>query len=333
MTLLLPFKNITRKIVALSLLLFAFAAQAQDHPSKSGAVKLDKNINIISFDQITVYQYANRGGASGKISYLAGKFSVPFSPAKSVCVEVASGKIAYLKFSQDLPYERAFSGIENNVDLTYLCGVRFDDLTAFAVHFNGISTNIHNNDCRKVFGKITIKVVETSPQNVNCYFKANTGTATKGQDVLTFMPFNKSSANAPDDYNNAIFNNNPVPVLSSTVTLKSGGEDYSGFQVGKAALRDGRIRIYATIYISTAHKANDVSNDYGSNVHMSSPVVEVIPINLLYADGKLVNAETPRFICGPYEVSGRPDSPNMRYATEYSEIRKTFRAHFTLSNL
>jgi hypothetical protein len=287
-------------------------------------------LSIIS--DITVYEQPGYRGRSGNFMMRGGRLESPF-PVSNISFTVPVGKIVYIKKCDGFPSENAYTASQTAINLTGICGIRSDVLTTIAVQFNGISTIIHNNDCKRVFGNIKIKIIETSPdRDAAMSDMILSPTPYMGENSFTFLPFDNENANTSPryryGYDNYVRNEtglrpSTVPIVSSSTVGNAAGI----FKAGRNALRDGRVRIVVTTNLGSAHKTCDLCTDFSSNIRMRAPVTEVLPIN--HSDGRIINATHNKLILGPYEASGLPE-----HTIEASGgIGKNFKVYLTLVGL
>jgi len=289
-------------------------------------------INGVSVTDFQVDEFPSFTGRRENPRLKDGKLVASF-PLKNVSIAIPQGRIVYLKYcNTEFPYEMAYSESQAKINLEGVCGVRIDESTTIKVNFNGISTAIHDNDCKKVFGKITIQVQEVSPteSDVITNFKCNTGTAFKGNNPFTFQPMNINKADSRKNISNYVFHDNPVPNLYNNIISSSTmGEDQAGFVVGKNALQQGRVKMIVINTIAGAHKSCPTCDGYSSNIHMAAPVTEIIPLELNYPYHRL---RTPQLgnaiVLGPYNAFGTPDGASI---TAQGGFSQNFRVHILLN--
>jgi hypothetical protein len=188
----------------------------------------------------------------------AGKIVAPFN-LSDVSFVVAPGKIVYIKYCEnDLPYEVAYYASVSRINLTNICGIRSDDRHIFSITFNGISTEIHNNDCRRIFGNVIFKIFELAPdRTTESAVLCRTTPEFIGADRFTFRPFNHPNSETVPPYNNYVHNRraNQIPTIRTIMTNSRSGRQATGvFWVGSSAIREGRVKIIATSNLATAHK-------------------------------------------------------------------------------
>lgn len=283
---------------------------------------------------IKIFEHPGMTGASGFFKMVNGKLTAPF-PINNISFVVPEGKIAYLKMcTGDFPTEIPYTGRVSTANLTGICGIRSDDATSISIFFNGISTVIHNNDCKRVFGDINFRVseepVEAGAQMVE--MPGHTGTIFQGANNLIFHAFHNQNANtSPPLSTTYVYNASPaVPTITTTVMARDGGEDVGIFVVGATALREGRVKILVMTNLGSAHKSCDLCDDFSSNVKMKSQVNEYIPINKVYGggDGKIVDAGHTHVVMGPYHAHGNRDGSAIT-ASAGTDI--DFQVHFTVT--
>jgi hypothetical protein len=119
-------------------------------------------------------------------------------------------------------------------------------------------------------------------------------------DAITFLAYTNTNANTTPRLPTYVFNADPVPTLTALVSRGL-------FDVGRNALREGRVNIVITSDLGSAHKTCDLCDDFSSNVKMIRPVTENIPVNKTYAGGRILNAANNRLVVGPYQAHGSRD--------------------------
>ncbi len=320
------------------MLLIATISMAQKLNTKiKDVIRTNPNVVVtaitgVSVTDIQVDEFPAFTGRRENPRLKDGKLIASF-PLKNVSMTVPAGRIVYLKYCNvEFPYEMAYSESQAKINLEGVCGVRSDEATVFSVYFNGISTAIHDNDCKKVFGKITIQVQENSPTeaDVMTNFKCNTGTAFRGDNPYTFQPMKINKADSRKNISNYVFNDQPVPSLGSNViSSTTTGEDMATFVVGKNSVLQGRVKMIVTSNIAGAHKSCPTCDGYSSNIHMARPVIETIPLEFNYPFHGL---RTPQLgnaiILGPYGAFGSPDGASI---TAQGGFSQSFRVHILLN--
>jgi hypothetical protein len=287
-------------------------------------------LSIIS--DITVYEQPGYRGRSGNFMMRGGRLESPF-PVSNISFTVPVGKIVYIKKCDGFPSENAYTASQTAINLTGICGIRSDVLTTLAVQFNGISTIIHNNDCKRVFGDIKIEVIENSPDRDSVMsHMILSPTPYMGENMFTFLPFTNANANTTPTYINYV--RNEIGLRPSTLgvvgnSISNVGNAVGIFKAGRNALRDGRVRIVVISNLGSAHKTCDLCDDFSSNVRMTAAVRNVFPINRTYADKRIIDATHNRLVLGPYEASGLAEHG----IAASNGIHINFRVHLSLVGL
>jgi hypothetical protein len=289
-----------------------------------------------TYNDIQIFPRPNYDGTPGNFTNtpLTGGFRAPF-PVTNSSFRVPSGRIVYLRYCDlEFPYERAYTEDQININLTNVCGIRSDDHTSFSLHFDGISTTIHNDDCRTVFGKVEIKVVELSPGGDMAYMPLVVPQTIYRPNPITFMPMNMRNAGSLRALSNFVFNDSPVPDLSGNIVrgLNNQVGIWSSFQVGQTALREGRVKIIVMSNIAGAHKTCHTCAGYSSNVHMERQVTEEISINVPDAS-RNINASRNSVVLGPYRAVGNRDGFSFEASGTAWEIEKNYRVHLHVQGL
>ncbi len=297
---------------------------------------------VVSHDVI-FFEKPNYTGASAKlVKKQNGTFYLPF-PLQHVSFRVPEGKIVYIKkCSDEFPDEKSYVYSQKDVNLGGICGVRIDERQAISVVFNGISTEIHNNDCKRFAGSIKVQVVESSPDaglstRMPCSFRYDTRVTIHSyrHTLWDWDPSQLTNSRYDPHYNNTntIFNNNPVPELFDTAQnfFKRTNRQYTiTFFVGKSALREQRTSLILTSDLTSSHKTCDLCDDFSSGVKMAQPVTEGFPLNKPYGDGKIIDKDHPRVVAGPYMARGSRDGQAI---TAHAGTVKNFRVHVTVNGL
>ena len=330
----------------LSFLLTAFYVHAQKPDTTKKMVLVNKlqqaNTNIAMAPDILFFEKPNYTGASAGIVKTAnGTFQLPFS-LQHVSFKVPDGKIVYIKKCFEFGSEKAYFRSQPDISLEGICGIRTDETATIAITFNGISSEIHNNDCMRFSGTVKVKVMETAPDNATAdAMMMYSQTVSDGRTVSTqgeatiFDWGNGRRASLYDVRQNTgtIYNNNPVPELVTQAHNFFGFTEKSykvTYTVGKSALRDGRLRIIVAADLISAHKTCDLCDDFSSSIKMAAPGYSVIPLKKIYDGGKILDAAHPYFIAGPFTAKGSRDGTAI---TATAGTTKNFRVHFAVLGL
>ncbi len=327
---------------------------AQNADTISRVIKnLKKDLQIsastIVVPGVDVYEKPNYQGRKAPFTKNAeGKFEFPF-PVTRVSIKIPDNLILYIKTCFEFSAEGAYIRDIPSISLADICGVRTDEQVKIEVAVGGISTEIHNNDCKRIKGTVEARVYESGlpGEFVEAISMPLVGTNTfSGRSAATpftqiiYHPQGYPTSDRTYDVNQfyagAVFNNNPMPIiLRKAPAVKPEYEIKGHFVVGKTALRDGRVRVMLKTDLVSEHKSCDLCTDYNSDVRMQAPVTETIPINKTYGDRKIINAAHPAFILGPYQaVPYKYDNDLRRVARDpNTTLVKNLRVHLIVIGL
>ncbi len=296
--------------------------------------KITGEIGARVFD-VTVFESPNFQGRSGYFKWVNNKLIAPF-PTEHISFKIPDGKIVYIKTSsQEFSSEKVFTKSQADVSLGDVTGIRSDNKTGVLVEFDGISTSIHNNDCKKVFGNITVQVVEVSPtrDSIRSSMPLGPVPGVTGRQVIRnssdFIPFKFADANSIPEpyYRNYIYDNKTEPVFAYNQGRNGGilppATGY--FIAGENALREGRVKIIVSSDLGSAHKSCDLCVDFSSNIRMKTRVTESVPLNIFYPGTNDVDTTGKKLVFGPYQASGSKDGNGV---TATAVTTKQFRAYF-----
>ncbi len=300
------------------------------------------NKNIAVAPYIMIFEKPNYTGDSAAVIKKAdGTYQLPF-PLQHVSFKVPRGKIVYIKRCFEFGSEKAYFRSQPDINLADICGIRTDETTNIFVSFNGISSEIHNNDCMRFSGSVKVEILETAPDNSTTdaamlYSKPiGNGRNISSQGEALIFDWGKERLTSSYDVrlnNGTIYNNNPVPEIKNLAHNFYGLAEASykvTYTVGKSALRDGRLRISVNANLISAHKTCDLCDDFSSNIKMGTPGFAFFPLQKTYDGGKILNAEHPYFIAGPFTAKGSRDGQAI---TATAGTVKNFRVHFAVEGL
>jgi hypothetical protein len=282
-------------------------------------------------NDIELFEYPKFKGRTGRLRWENGKLVAPFKTA-NISFRVPAGRIVYIrKCISDFPDEEAFTGAVDFANLSAICGIRSDVAVTIPIQFNGVATIIHNNDCRRVFGDIRVKVYESAPDGAAQAMMRCNAIPVFRADAFTFLALSHPNSTARSRYGRLVHDANPaVPVIPTVVNSVTGGEAVGNFVVGASGLRDGRVGIIITTSLGSAHKTCDLCDDFSSNVRMTAPVTKTYPINRAGSDGRILNAANNRIQSGPLRAQGSRDGFAI---TASGGIFLDFHTQFTVNGL
>ena len=288
--------------------------------------------------EIEVFESPDYMGRSGYFKIVNGKLVAPFLTAHN-SFKVPRDKIVYIKTSsQEFSDEAVYVRSQRDISLSSVTGIRSDNKSGVYVEFEGISTAIHNNDCKKVFGDIIVQVIETAPgaDGINVLMPLGPIPDVPGRQAIRnskeFKAFSFANAGSipASYYRPYIYNNNTEPVFR----YKDPGERYglpapdeAFFVAGANALREGRVKIVVTSKLGSAHKTCDLCDDFSSHIEMKTRKTDGVTLNIFNAGTTTVNTTGTKLVFGPYQASGSRDGTAI---TATAGTTKEFRAYFKL---
>lgn len=333
-------------------------AQGKNRKKKNSAAIINNERKEVSVMQtaardtvfeIKLYSEPNYRGRTGYFIKVGNRIEVPFSLANA-SARVSRGKIAYIRSFNEFPYELIFISSRPQVQLSEVTGVRWDDLTAVEIEFDGISTTVHDEDCKRLYGQIKVKVMETSPGaspvTVNMPRSARGVIPPAPAQNVSFLQdfyllFNKTYAEF--DFRNPfyaesyyVFDGPPGNLvdyprkhynqgLHNTFEVHAPGHVY--FYVGKNALWEGRVKLLVETNLSSAHKSCGTCDDFTSSIAMLQPAHEMVQLNRFRPGTTVVATEWKKISFGPYPATGIREGTAL---TATSRINKNFSTYFKL---
>lgn len=296
-------------------------------------------------DWVEIYPQTNFRGRVARYAENIPNYSYPFSFSnrRGTSLKVAPGYIAYITFNEENPQEGIFIGNHPNFgssNLYDIKSIRVVMATTAYINFCGFSTQIHNNDCKRIFGSVKIRFLERMPSGalIPCPMTGmrggGTGTASgiytpaamfrKVNDYpdrtsITFANMMLGGRNIPqpDTYINN-YDGTTVPSIPNIMVLPEGSAAGYAYTVSQQALSENRIVVEFESDLGVQHKSNDLATDYSSNVRMLEPVKTTLDF---------LNLGTS-FTVGDFELKGNPNNNyGMASGVKYSIIKK-LRIHF-----
>jgi len=284
----------------LLLLNTAFAQEKILTPSKkvrSDASRIKEILPTTSRrDWIEIYPNANFQGQPARYAQNISNYSYPVSFNKrSTSIKIAPGYIAYIRFNEDNASEGIYIGDHATFGSTHpldIKSIRIVAGTNAYVNFSGISTEIHNNDCKRVFGSVKARMYERLPSGelVPCPLIERNGIP---------FPIDNSSRNPLYDTITLFSRPNSFPghsiyggtsqnyvfqtlgvrrrvEIRETYRLENGRAAGYAYLVNPQALRENRIVVDLISDLGSHHKSNDLALDYSSNIKLQRPEVSRI---------------------------------------------------------
>lgn len=247
-------------------------------------------------DWIEIYPNANFQGRPAKYAQNIPNFSYPASFNKrSISLKIRPGYLAYITFDEASATEGIFIGDHPNFGSTHPLNIKsirvVTGINAY-VNFSGISTEIHNNDCKRVFGSVKARMYERLPSGelIPCPLIERNGIR---------IPLDNSSRNPLYDTITLFSRPNSFPghsiyggtsqnyvfqslgvrgrlELRETYRLENGRAAGFAYLVNHAALLENRIVLHLISDLGSHHKSSDLALDYSSNIKFQRPEVSHI---------------------------------------------------------
>lgn len=276
---------------------------------------------------VEIYDQPNFQG--NKKTYYPATASPEFTNSTRTSIKVAPGYVAIVKSCAEFnPEVTVYGQIPNSnaKGIYQICGVEVQKAKSISVGFNGISSNVHNNDCTKFYGNVTLRVQEKKASDGEMIPGAhiNRGhiAAYNGYSALVFS----NPPRTVSRLTNYVFNNSPVPViLDPVISPLSRGRQWEQFIVSEKAFNEGRIFILVDTDLGSAHKQSDLATDFTWNEKMNGARSVVINLNDIptYANAALGR----QLVVGPYlTTAGAPEGANIFATGEVG--RHNIRVHF-----
>ncbi len=299
----------------------------------------------ISDCDVKVFERSNYQGRSGSFRWLAGRLVPPFQ-VSNASFKIPDGKIVYIRTTFEFSSEAVYTESQPRIDLQNITGIRCDDKASIEVGFYGIQTAIHNNDCRRFYGKVQVMLTEVSPdsEQVQSFMPFGSVSGSPGGPVATVNPnmftaFNYQHARSlpPEYYRQFIHDLDPYrpndPEFTISDRIRRGTQPAASstvFVVGKKAVRDRRLKLLVTSDLGSAHKTCDLCDDFSSFIKMRDPVStskDVGRYRKITRSGQAPRWEERVFAFGPYQASGSRDR---RALTATGGTFKEFRVYLKL---
>jgi ribosomal protein S19 len=238
-------------------------------------------------DWVSVYEQPGFAGREAKYAQSLTPFIYPFTNKRNISLKVAPDYIAYIKFNSEFQEEFLFTGDYPNFGTTYtndILSIRVVPADVAYINLSGISFAIHNNDCRKVWGDIKIKVFERLPSGemLLCPIRSENGSNRVNTHATTSIIYQNTSVDGFSPFynlSNYLFNNariRNVPVIRTWVT-SSAPSIGCQFLGNSTAFREGRIFIEVdATNLRLGHKSGDLASDYSDNITIKANSKELI---------------------------------------------------------
>ena len=277
-------------------------------------------------DYIAFYEQNGFSGREARYAQNVPNFVMPFADPKYVSMKVSPGHIAYITFNDEFGSPVIFWGDNANfyqrLGNMKIISIKVVPAGEVVLGFGGISTNIENNDCKRFFGVLKVKVLEKLANNefIYCPVKIINKRIQNPEEPLNKEAtiFNVPNLSSRNPLQNYVFSNNPVPEITTPVRFSATANIGDLFLVNYNAVLENRIYVEFEIDLHSAHKSGDTASDFSSNVKMNKKEY----IRLPYAElGTFFNI-------GPFRAEGSPDNTVLASGGIY----KDFLVHFIKQN-
>ena len=277
-------------------------------------------------DWIAFYERNGFTGSVAKYAQEVNNFVMPFANPQYISMKVAPDYLAYITFDDEFNSTLIFWGENPNfyqkLGTKKILSIKIVQAGYANIGFGGISTTIENNDCKRFFGSIKMRMVEKTADNqyIYCPIKISDRTLQNPENPTNTVAtiFNVPTLNSQNTLQNYVFSNNPVPEITTAIQKTATQKIGDVFLVNSYALTENRIFVEFEIDLASAHKSGDFSSDFSSNVKMARKEIIRLPYTEL----------ATFFSIGPFRAIGSPDNTTLASGG----IFKDFRVHFIKQN-
>jgi len=231
---------------------------------------------ISNANWVEIYELPNYTGRKQVFTANAENLGLPYTP-NVVSLKIKPGYKAYLKLGcQEFPFELAYDVNTPNINAGgAICGIRIAKIKRVQINYMGILTQIHNNDCKKMYGTITYSLYELNAANVKINVRTN----------IAASPWNVSvfqKRKAVDEVAGAVFNiadyyvadrDYITGVLSDPRRYKpllggAGSIQNNFFNVDDEAFQNKKVFMEVKVKIGSAHKSCDLCSGFTWDAEM-----------------------------------------------------------------
>jgi hypothetical protein len=267
--------------------------------------------------QATIYEFPNYTGRSVTTDIYSGmiRTSLPF-PSNDISIRIPNGYQMLVKTNCDprheFPAQLWYHTSKPSLRLPGgLCEAKLYKKALFHVALEGIVTNVHNNDCKKVYGNITYSASGTYyPNGTGIHY---TGAAYlppfaapsqdgKSSPPLRLMDFTKDRTNRTSLFVYNYLPNTRFDWSGYSPKVSMSTPSYSrpfSFFVGDP---DNAVTFNFGVNLASAHKGCDLCTDFTWNSKMAT--TEYKSVTASFTNGE----STKNLYVGPFKTSdGRHD--------------------------
>lgn len=213
---------------------------------------------------------------------------LPF-PLSNISVKLSSDEvIAYL--SGNCGSNKGYITVSRNARMLNIpntvCGLRIGKKNAVRMRFNGILSEIHNNDCKRMYGKVQIRMVEKDASgNTLSVCKTFDESRMDANGWVTVFDIPKTAGTVPSnlyDINRYFIAERDIDVTGRKNTSRGRlfrtplNEDrpYELFYFDSLSYRRGDLTLEVKASLGSHHKGCDLCTDYTDNASMARETVQ-----------------------------------------------------------
>lgn len=244
-------------------------------------------IEFESLPYVEIFEFPDFRGRSVKFVddiFFKNNLDLPF-PLENISVKNSSDDVISY-FSYNCTGKKKYITVDRNkqqVTLgTHICGLRIGKKEAIRMKFNGILAQIHNNDCKRMYGIIKYRIIEKDVSgNVLSICKNIDERRTDEWGWVTLFQKSKNESIIPANLYN--IDNYFIKERSKTAAGQKPflfrpplNEDlpYEVFLFDALTYDEGNLKLEISINIGTHHKSCDLCSDYTDNASMINEYVQ-----------------------------------------------------------
>lgn len=285
-----------KKIASLLIIFLIFAN------SNYGKEIWTERLNLNSFidPSVEIFTEPNFQGTRIELTGFNNTLNLPIpyrTGYKNISVRVTPGYVAYINVCDEFNEEVMVYENSPNLRLYSICplNVKVDVAAYRTLIFHGFTTDVHNNDCKKIFGKFKLQMQEGRPsggttacivishrrEDINLIHDYNQ------REIVIFERANASNSSLPTCRIPYVFANSHSFSYHESTT---GGT--ATFVVGASAITENRVNFVSYANLHTAHKINDFAT-----YHLDIQLRPTVPITK-----SLASLPSGEDTVGPYKI-------------------------------
>ncbi|HPJ11246.1 MAG TPA: hypothetical protein PLS51_11490 [Flavobacterium sp.] len=259
-----------KKSVLLTALLLCFLSTfAKTNP------EIKSNTETCVDPWVEIYTQANYGGTVTTVTGANNTINLPIpnTPGyKTISVKVQPGYVAYINTCNEFNDEVMVYGNRTSLTLYAVCAltIKAEVATFMRVQFQGFKTNVHNNDCRKIFGSVKLKMFENRPGGGTTYCNVVIQndvdlSMINRLEAVVFTRSSASDSSLPNCVSPYVFDQSYTqPYQESLINRERTAGIAVTFVCGQSAVAQHRTGFVSNSNLKTAHKMNDFATYYPS---------------------------------------------------------------------